>query len=55
MLMRATEILTITATNEVRRSTLAATLLKACLRGAYRWRHNAANPFLTSRFVNIDA
>ncbi len=54
-----TEILTITATNEVRRSTLTGTALEGLVfsAGAYRLggTTNVANPFLTSRFVNIDA
>ncbi|MBK7034040.1 MAG: hypothetical protein IPH49_12435 [Ignavibacteria bacterium] len=54
-----TEILTITATNEVRRSSMSGTALEGLVfsAGAYRLggTTNVANPFLTSRFVNIDA
>ncbi|HLP28433.1 MAG TPA: hypothetical protein VK147_07325, partial [Candidatus Didemnitutus sp.] len=54
-----TEILTITATNEVRRSTLSGTAQEGIVftTGAYRLggAANTDNPFLTNRFVNIDA
>ncbi|MBK6760217.1 MAG: hypothetical protein IPG73_05840 [Ignavibacteria bacterium] len=54
-----TEILTITATNEVRRSTLGTTALEGVVftAGAYRLGgiNATTNPFLTNRFVNIDA
>ncbi|HLP27869.1 MAG TPA: hypothetical protein VK147_04450, partial [Candidatus Didemnitutus sp.] len=54
-----TEILTITATNEVRRSTLSGTAQEGLVftAGAYRLGGTNAttNPFLTNRFVNIDA